>query len=285
MAPAAPAVRPLSTGAHAAVDEDARRISQHAWSLDGKTIVVTRGSGASVHGRTVAANQFYQFVKVPAEGGDVKAIVTVNRPYMAGRPVMPRRPIPQAHLVPTDGCSIRRRSVRRLERRRRIAPEIVSVDLEGRDRPVHVVLNDADEAAVSPDGQQLAFQEGDNVYLMAFHDARHGREAGAHRQAQGPPAGDADFDRGRQFPALARQQDRRVRERPRHYAYDIETKTDRGERDRLSLPRQAGKGSVAFTNARLLTMDNRKVIERGALVIKTAASVAWARARRAASTR
>ena len=31
-----------------------------AWSPDGKTIVVTRGTGASVHGRTVAANQFYR---------------------------------------------------------------------------------------------------------------------------------------------------------------------------------------------------------------------------------
>ena len=73
-----------------------------AWRPDGKTIVVTRGTGASVHGRTVAANQFYQFVKVPGRRRRRKAIITVNRPYMAGRPVMPRRPILQAHFGP-DG--------------------------------------------------------------------------------------------------------------------------------------------------------------------------------------
>ena len=172
-----------------------------AWSPDGKTIVVTRGSGASVHGRTVAANQFYQFVKVPAEGGDVKAIITVNRP-VHGRPSRDAAASDSAGALrsrrtPVLSGDVRPGAARETEDR----TEIVSVDLEGRDRQVHVMLNDADEAAVSPDGQQLAFQEGDNVYLMAFPTLGTGEKPRAHRQAQGPPAGDA---RSRKRAAISR---------------------------------------------------------------------------------
>ena len=46
--------------------------------------------------------------------------------------------------------------------------EIASIALDGSDRRVHLMLDDADEAAVSPDGQWLAFQEGDNVYVTPF---------------------------------------------------------------------------------------------------------------------
>ena len=77
---------------------------------------------------------------------------------------MPRRPLPQAWFGP-DG---------RLFYPETVGPrdgdpagtEIVSIKLDGSDHRVHVMLPHADEAAVSPDGQWLAFQEGDNVYKM-----------------------------------------------------------------------------------------------------------------------
>jgi Tol biopolymer transport system component len=238
-----------------------------AWSPDGKTIVVTRGTGASVHGRTVAANQYYQFVKVPAEGGDVKAIVTVNRPYMAGRPVMPRRPIPQAHFGP-DGRLFYPETFGPSRTETEDRTEIVSVDLDGRDRQVHVVLNDADEAAVSPDGQQLAFQEGDNVYLMAFPMLGTGEKPVRIDKRKGRLPVTPISKEGGNFPRWRDNKTVEFLSGPRHYAYDIDTKRTTEAAIALSLPRHVAKGSVAFTNGRLLTMDNRKVIERGTIVIK-----------------
>ena len=94
-------------------------------------------------------------------------ITTVNRPYMAGRPLMPRRPIVQAFFGP-DGRLFYPETFGPKRMETTTYTEIRSIALDGSDRQVHVVLDDADEAAVSPDGQWLAFQEGDNVYLMPF---------------------------------------------------------------------------------------------------------------------
>ena len=188
---------------------------------------------------------------------------------MAGRPVMPRRPIVQAHFGPDGRLFYPETFGPAAQRETEDRTEIVSVDLDGRDRQVHVVLNDADEAAVSPDGQRLAFQEGDNVYLMPFPTLGTGESRVRIDKRKRPPAGDADLERGRQLPALARQHDRRVRERPALLRLRHRRRRRRPRRAiKLSLPRPVGKGSVAFTNARILTMDNRKVIERGTLVIK-----------------
>ena len=92
---------------------------------------------------------------------------------------MPRRPISQASFGP-DG---------RLFYPEAVGPaddepartEIASIRLDGSDRRVHFTLPDADEAAVSPDGAWLAFQEGDNVYRMPFPYSRDRVEHRPHR--------------------------------------------------------------------------------------------------------
>ena len=104
--------------------------SARLWSPDGTAIVATRGAGATAHGRTVASNLFYSFVRVPAAGGPAT--------------FEPRR-------NENDDYT-----------------EIASIALDGTDRRVHLVLDDADEAAVSPNGRWLAFQEGNNVYVTPF---------------------------------------------------------------------------------------------------------------------
>ncbi|MCG8467276.1 MAG: hypothetical protein MJB57_03590, partial [Gemmatimonadetes bacterium] len=235
------------------------------WSPDGATIVATRGSGATAHGRTVANNQFYELVRVPAEGGDVEVITQVARPYAGGRPLMPRRPIAQASFGP-DG---------RLFYPEAVGPdgdepartEIASVRLDGADRRVHLTLPHADEAAVSPDGAWLAFQEGDNVYAMPFPyggtgrsvvriDKRNGQlpvtqvstEGGLHPRWR--DAGTLEFVSG-----------------PRYYTHRPEDGTTDEIPIILELPRHVASGSVAFTNARILTIDDAGVIEDGSVVV------------------
>jgi imidazolonepropionase-like amidohydrolase len=55
---------------------------------------------------------------------------------------------------------------------------------------------------------------------------------------------------------------------PFYYAYDITTKKADKATITLTVPRKLPSGSIALTNARILTMDNRKVIERGTVVTK-----------------
>jgi hypothetical protein len=52
--------------------------------------------------------------------------------------------------------------------RERVMTNFVSVKEDGTDRRVHMIFPYADEAAPSPDGKWIAFQEGDNVYVVAF---------------------------------------------------------------------------------------------------------------------
>jgi Tol biopolymer transport system component len=237
------------------------------WSPDGRTIVVTRGAGATLQGRTVASNQYYELVKVPAAGGATQTIATVNRPYQAGRPLMPRRPILQAHFGP-EGRLFYPETFGPDKSHTESRTEVASIDLDGRDRRVHVVLPHADEAAVSPDGKWLAFEEGDNVFLMAF-------------PLMGTGATPVQIDKrkgrlpvtplSREGGAFPRWRDARTAEfvsGPRYYTYDVETKEANETPIALTRPRAIAKGSIAFTNARLITMEQRRVIDRGTLIVK-----------------
>lgn len=242
------------------------------WSPDGSTLVLTRGSGATLQGRTVAANQFYEFVKVPAAGGAVQPITFVNRPFQAGRPLMPRRPIAQAHFGPegrlfypeTFGADGAGAPGAATEAR----TEIVSIDLDGRDRRVHAVLPHADEAAVSPDGKWLVFEEGDNVFLMAFPLMGTGGAPVRIDKRKGRLPVTALSTEGGLFPRWRNASTAEFVSGARYYAYDVETKKTAQSAIALTLPRAGARGSVALTNARLITMDNRKVIERGTVVVK-----------------
>ena len=235
-----------------------------AWSPDGGEIVATRGAGATNRGRTVASNEYFEFVAVPAEGGDVRNIGKVARPYTGGRPMMPRRPPPQGWFGP-DG---------RLFYAEALGPmgddpartEIVSIEMDGTDRRVHFTLPDADEAAVSPDGRWLAFQEGDNVYRMPFPYGGTGSNTVRIAKRNGQlPVTQVSLEGG----IHPRWRDAETLEfvsGPRYYAHNVDTGETLEVPIRLELPRHLASGAVAFTGARIVTVENDVVVENGTLV-------------------
>ena len=237
-----------------------------AWSPDGADIVVTRGSGATSHGRTVANNQFYELVRVASEGGDPERITRVERPYTGGRPMMPRRPIAQASFGP-DGRLFYPETVLPMNGEP-TGTEIVSVRLDGSDRRVHFTLPDADEAAVSPDGMWLAFQEGDNVYKMPFPYGGTGSNTVRIDKRKGQlPVTQVSVEGG----IHPRWRDANTLEfvsGPRYYAHDAATGDTEEVPIRLELPRHIASGTVAFTGARIITVEDDRVIESGAIVVR-----------------
>jgi hypothetical protein len=54
----------------------------------------------------------------------------------------------------------------------------------------------------------------------------------------------------------------------RHYAYDLETGKTETTEIRLKVPRAVPQGTIALAGARLVTLDGRRVIERGTLVVR-----------------
>ena len=237
-----------------------------AWSPDGADIVVTRGSGATSHGRTVANNQYYEFVRVPADGGEATLITRVERPYTGGRPMMPRRPIAQASFGP-DGRLFYPETTLPMGGEP-TGTEITSIRLDGTDRRVHFTLPDADEAAVSPDGAWLAFQEGDNVFTMPFPYGGTGSNTVRIAKRDGQlPVTQVSLEGG----IHPRWRDANTLEfvsGPRYYTHDAATGDTEEIPIRLELPRNIAPGSVAFTGARIITVDNDRVIENGTVVVR-----------------
>lgn len=236
------------------------------WSPDGATLVVTRGTGAAARGLSFNTNPYFELVRLPSSGGDPTPIAVVNRPWAAGRPTMARRPVVQASFGPGG----------RLFYPETFPPkgtdpqeytELVSVRLDGGDRRVHATLPDADEAAVSPDGQWAAVQEGDNVYLLPIPASGTGAT---------PPR--IDKRRGRlPVTAATREGGYQLRWRdtttleflsgPRLHRFDVATRQLTAQAIRLSVPRPLPTGSLALTGARLVTLDTRRVHERGTVVV------------------
>ena len=236
-----------------------------AWSPDGGDIVVTRGSGATSHGRTVANNQYYEFVRVPAGGGDATVITRVERPYTGGRPMMPRRPIAQASFGP-DGRLFYPETTLPMDGEP-TGTEIASIRLDGTDRRVHFTLPDADEAAVSPDGQWLAFQEGDNVFTMPFPYGGTGSNTVRIAKRDGQlPVIQVSLEGG----IHPRWRDANTLEfvsGPRYYTHNAATGDTEEIPIRLELPRNIPAGTIAFTSARIITVENDRVIESGTVVV------------------
>ena len=237
-----------------------------AWSPDGADIVVTRGSGATSHGRTVANNQYYEFVRVRADGGEATVITRVERPYTGGRPMMPRRPIAQASFGP-DGRLFYPETTLPMGGEP-TGTEIASIMLDGSDRRVHFTLPDADEAAVSPDGQWLAFQEGDNVFTMPFPYGGTGSNTVRIAKRDGQlPVTQVSLEGG----IHPRWRDANTLEfvsGPRYYTHDPVTGDTEETPIRLELPRNIASGTVAFTGARIITVENDRVIENGTVVVR-----------------
>jgi hypothetical protein len=143
------------------------------------------------------------------------------------------------------------------------------VNLDGSDRRVHAAFPYADEMAVSPDGRWIGYQEGDNVYLVAF-------PAGAGAEPPRIERRGANANRfvirtlTRQGGLFPHWRDANTLEfgSANHY-YAVHTDTWRADTVdvHFTVPRDVAQGSIALTNARIVTLDHRKVIDRGTVVV------------------
>lgn len=239
------------------------------WSRDGKMIAVGKGANYTARQRNVSNNAWWNIAVFPARGGEPEIVAQID--YMSGFGDQ-RQQLPQPVWGP-DGRIFFLRGAPRNEASHGGDPfsELVSVaPTEGIDPPrVHVRINYADEASISPDGSHLAFLEGDNVYLAPI----------PYNETGGKPVLVTKDEKATLLPtkALSTQgglypnwRDGKTVEFNSanvYYSYDIDTQETKETTITLSVPRDIPDGKIAFANARIITMNGKEVIENGTIVI------------------
>lgn len=254
---------PAEGGEPQRLTQEAGEYINPVWAPDGQSLVVTRGSGATARGRTVANNPWYELVSLSASGGEPRVLARASTRHDAGAQAGGRRQIVRASFGP-DGRIFYPEEAPPDSQSRGVA--LVSMQPDGGDRQTHLLLPFADEVVVSPDGRWVAFAEAFNVYLTAMPPAG---------GAEAPPRIDkrADHPEVRQLTLegglYPRWRDANTLEfgsGPRYFRYHVDGRRTDTFQIRLSVPRAIPDGTIAFTGARIITMDARGVIERGTIV-------------------
>jgi hypothetical protein len=240
--------------------------------------VVTRGTGGFLRQHSVSNNSWYELRRVSASGASESLVTTVNRPYTASRPGMPRRPIVQAYYGPGERLYYPETHGGEGGGRGGAATgataagtDFVSVKLDGSDRQVYVTFPFADEAAISPDGKWITYQEGDNAFLIPFPNEGTGGTPTRieHTRASKLPVKQLSLEGGL-FPRWRDSVTAEFGSGNHHFAYDVRTGKTDTVAITLRIPKRVPAGAVAFTNARIVTMENRKVVQRGTVVVRGA---------------
>ncbi|MCX5767494.1 MAG: amidohydrolase family protein [Gemmatimonadetes bacterium] len=259
---------PAAGGEPVRLSSDAGDFVDPVWSPDGRSVVVARGEGATARGRTLTHNAWYDLARYSANGNDTGVVITtVSRPTGQSVGNEARRQLlrpsfgPEGRLFWPDERSAPAGG-------RGGGTGLSSVKADGSDRQLHVTFPAADEMVPSPDGAWLAFQEGDNVYVTPF----------AWGGLGGTPQ-DVQKRRGA-FPVTQLSRDGGIFPRWRTaavlewgsgnhmFAWHADTKKIDTTAFNVKAARAVPQGTVAITGARIVTLDQRKVIERGTIIVK-----------------
>jgi hypothetical protein len=224
------------------------------WALDGRSLLVTRGSGATARGRTWANNPWYEIVRVPVSGGEPRVVARVSTRHDGGAQAGGRRQIVRASFGAEGRVYYPEEAPPDSSAR---GTTLVSVRADGTDRRVHVSLPFADEVVPSPDGRWVAFAEGLNVYVAPMPE-----DSGGGTETRIDKRRDADVRRltleGGLYPRWRGPTTLEFGSGVRYYRYDVESQqTDTSWID-LSVPRAIPTGTVAITGARILPMNGHR---------------------------
>jgi len=259
---------PSAGGAPQRLTSDPAEYINPSWKPDGTEIVLARGSGETLRGRGWSFNPWYDLVRVGAAGGPARFVVRVERPFNDHDliEVISRRELPEPAFGP-DG------RIYYLE----LTPgkeghiwesHFVSVRPDGLDRHEHLVLNLASEAAISPDARWLAYQEADNIYVIPYRAFGTGgspmridtRDPAVSVKALSVEGG--DFPQWRDATTVT------FGSANRFFVHHLGSGQTDVANIRLQVERNTPHGTVALEGARIVTLDHRKVVEQGVVLIK-----------------
>lgn len=236
----------ISADGGASPEQVSRRAGEYmnpVWSPDGSEIVAARGSGATARGRALVHNAWHDLVRFPAAGGEAETIV---------------RNVGSAPPVPGYGPGGRIYFA--------AGNTLVSVSAAGADRREHLRLPPVWEVAVSPDGAHVAFVTVGDVFVAPLPPARSAEAVPTISRVGGSlPVTRVTTDGGL-FPRWRGEDVLEFGGGPRYGTHDVRSGETLHSDLRLTLSRNLPEGSVAIANARIITLDDAGVIERGTVV-------------------
>jgi Tol biopolymer transport system component/imidazolonepropionase-like amidohydrolase len=210
-----------------------------AWTAEASAILVNRWSPAlswQPNGRG------WELVRVAPSGEETVLLP----PRSLGPPVHQ----PDGRLVELEGRSV------------------VTYDGRGSDRREWLKLTtSARQAIPSPDGRWLALQQLQDVYLVPVPPAGAGLEIDSR---PGRPGVRRISNEGGWHPRWRDASTLELVTASRYLAHHVATGRTDTTAIRLNVPRAVGRGTVALTGARIVTLDSAGVIERGTVVVRGA---------------
>lgn len=237
-----------------------------AWSPDGRDIVAARGAGATRRGGTLTQNPWWDVVRIPANGGDATHVARVATPVDANPSGSARRAI----LQPSRGPDGRIFFPAQMRRNNENVTALKSVTRDGLDERTHLYIPDADEAVASPNGRWVAFQAGDNVYVTALPWNGTGSDAMTVDKRRGRFPVKTLSRAGGLFPRWRDSVTVEFGSGQRYYTYRVDREVGDTTTITLTVPRRTPQGTIALTNARIITLGADSVIERGTVLVQGA---------------
>jgi Tol biopolymer transport system component len=249
------------------VTRDPGEYANPVWSADGAELIAVRGAGATARGQTMVRNPYFDLIRVPVRGGEETFVTQVARnptPWtrQGGELVRPT-------LGPNGRIYFGEWKPVRATEGARATPgvEVISVRNDGSDRMVHARIKNAGEAAVSPDGAWVAFTQGMNTYLAPLPvDGAAGSVPFIDRKGGNLPTTVLSTEGGL-YPRWRTNQVIEVSSGNRFLSYDTGTGKADSVTVRLTAPRDIPQGSIALTGARIVTLEDKRVIPSGTVVV------------------
>jgi imidazolonepropionase-like amidohydrolase/Tol biopolymer transport system component len=238
----------------------AGRYANVAWSRDGKKLAFLRGGGAELRGAQPETETYFDIMWVPVEGGEPQQVTTTVSSRAAG---FPMRYYPVISFNP-DGSRI---FFSQWGSRGGGVPKatLYSVRLDGTDRRGVLSTTALDEIVPAPDGKHVAFVRREQVFISALPGFSTtpidiGLDGGSVPVKQLTKTG-GNYVAWLNDSTVSWVMTNRL------YTQSLKdtSATLRGEIN-VTLPRTTPKGTIAFTNARIITMKGDQVIQRGTIV-------------------
>ena len=244
-------------GRPAQVTKTAGEYLEPVWSPSGDSIVAARGAGATARGQSLGRTQYWELISLPIGGGKASTIVRLDAAE-GGAGVM-------EYTVPRANFANGRVYFAEASRGRRL---LVSVRMDGSDRREHLAVTGAGEIVVSPGGRWVGFMIGGNAFVAPLWPGTIPGAVPVIGSAGGPlPVtrltwGGGTFLRWRDAETIT------YGSGPKFFWYNVRSKHADSTTTTLTVPRAFPHGSVAITGARILTMEGRKTIARGSIIVR-----------------
>ena len=237
------------------------------WSSDGKTIVFARGSNATARGRNITDNHYWDIAHMPSGGGAVTVVGRVTD-FMGSRQQLPRPHWgPDGRIfymtgIPSTGAAD---SFYSSGPDSQLVSVSTTASMDG--VRVHAKFQYTDEAVISPDGSNIAFLSGDNVYVSPFPYNSSANSPIFISKEKGKLPVKQLSTTGGLYPNFRDGNTLEFGSSNSYYSFTIGDEEPREIKLSLMVERDIPTGKIALTNARVVTMDGREVLEGATIVV------------------